>query len=139
MDDQEPHDRNQQVVAEFRSRGGRVGGYFDDIPLLLLTTTGARSGQPRTSPLSYLADGGRYVVFAANAGAPTHPDWYHNLIANPAVTVEIGTTVFDATAIVTTGHERDALFDRFAASQPQLVGYQTRTTRPIPVIVLAPR
>lgn len=137
MDD--PHDRHQQVIAEFRSRGGRVGGYFDDIPLLLLTTTGARSGQPRTRPLSYLADGERYVVFAANAGAPAHPDWYHNLIADPAVTVEIGTTVFDATAIVTTGRERDALFDRFAASQPQLANYQAATTRPIPVIVLEPR
>jgi deazaflavin-dependent oxidoreductase (nitroreductase family) len=127
---------HQQVIAEFRANGGRVGGYFTDIPLLLLITTGARSGRLRTTPLAYLADGERYVVVAAAGGAARNPAWYHNLVADPGVTVEVGTEVFDATAAVMTGEERDALYERFTARSPQLVGYQARTTRPIPVVVL---
>src|ERR1022692_158395 len=137
MPERDRASQNRQVIAEFRANGGIVGGYFDGIPLLLLTTTGARSGQPHTTPLSYLADGGRCVVFAAAAGAPASPDWYHNLTANPSVTVETGTEVFEATAVVTTGEERDALFQRYAALQPQLVLYQSRTTRQIPVVALS--
>jgi len=136
MPERDQSSRNQQVITEFRANGGKVGGYFADISLLLLTTTGARSGQSHTTPLSYLADGGRYVVFAAAGGAPGDPDWYHNLIASPRVTVEAGTEVFDATAVVTTGEERGALFERFAAVQPQLMLYQSRTTRQIPVVAL---
>jgi deazaflavin-dependent oxidoreductase (nitroreductase family) len=129
----------QQVIAEFRSNGGRVGGFFADIPLLLLTTTGARSGQPRTSALTYLADGERYIVVAAAGGAHRNPDWYHNLMAYPDVTVEVGIEKFKATATIVTGEEREALFARFAAEQPQLVLYQSKTTRQIPVIALGRR
>src|ERR1039457_4288651 len=139
MPERDRGSQNQQVIAEFRANGGVVGGYFAGIPLLLLTTTGAKSGRPHTTPLSYLADGGRCIVFAAAGGAPASPDWYHNLIANPSVTVEAGTEVFDATAAVTTGEERDALFERYAAAQPQLVRYQSRTTRQIPVAALSRR
>lgn len=130
---------NQRVIEEFRANGGRVGGYFAGIPLLLLTTTGARSGQPRTHPLSYLADGERYVIVAAAGGAPAHPAWSHNLIAHPDVTVEVGTEAHEARAVVTTGAERDAWFGRFTAQQPQLAVYQSRTTRPIPVVALTRR
>lgn len=131
--------RNQRVIAEFRAHGGRVGGYFAGIPLLLLTTTGAKSGGPHTAPLGYLADGSRYVVFAAAGGASSGPDWYRNLVADPRATVGVGTEVLEATAVVTTGEERDALFERHAAVQPQLALYQSRTTRQIPVIALSRR
>ncbi len=136
MPEQDQSRRNQQVITEFRAHGGEVGGYYAGFSLLLLTTTGARSGQSHTTPLSYLADGGRYIVVAAAGGAPAHPDWYYNLIAHPRVTVEAGTEAFDATAVVTSGQERDALFERFAVRYPQLVVYQGRTTRPVPVIAL---
>lgn len=116
-----------------------MGGYFAGMSLLLLTTTGARSGQPHTTPLSYFADSDRCIVFAAAGGAPADPDWYDNLLADPRVTVEAGTEVFEATAAVTTGEERDALFDRFAAVRPQLLQYQDRTTRQIPVVALTRR
>jgi deazaflavin-dependent oxidoreductase (nitroreductase family) len=131
--------RNQEVIDEFRANGGQVGGYFADMSLLLLTTTGARSGQPHTTPLSYFADGDRCIVFAAAGGAPADPDWYHNLLADPRVTVEAGTEVFEATAAVATGEERDALFGWFAAVRPQLLQYQDRTTRQIPVVALTRR
>ena len=131
--------RNQEVIDEFRANGGQVGGYFADMSLLLLTTTGARSGQPHTTPLSYFADSDRCIVFAAAGGAPADPDWYHNLLADPRVTVEAGTEVFEATAAAATGEERDALFGRFAAVRPQLLQYQDRTTRQIPVVALTRR
>jgi deazaflavin-dependent oxidoreductase (nitroreductase family) len=139
MPERDRGSRNQQVIAKFRANGGMVGGYFAGIPLLLLATTGAKSGRPHTTPLSYLADGGRWVVFAAVGGAPAHPDWYLNLIAHSGVTIEAGTEVFEATAVVTTGGEREVLFQRYAAVQPQLVRYQSRTTRQIPVVALSPR
>ena len=139
MPERDRSSQNQQVITEFRANGGIVGGYFAGIPLLLLTTTGARSGQPHTTPLSYLTDSLRCVVFAAAGGAPASPDWYHNLTADPGVTVEAGTEVFEATAVVTTCGERDALFERYAAVQPQLVRYQSRTTRQIPVVALSRR
>ncbi len=136
MPERERERRNQQVIDEFRANGGQVGGYFSGMSLLLLTTTGAKSGRPHTTPLSYLADGGRYIVVAAAGGASASPDWQHNLIAHPRVTVKAGTEVFEATAVITTGEEREALFERFAAVQPQLTIYQNRTTRQIPVVVL---
>jgi deazaflavin-dependent oxidoreductase (nitroreductase family) len=131
--------QNRQVVAEFRASGGRVGGYFAGKPLLLLTTTGAKSGKTRVNPLGYLADGDRYVVFASLVGGPTNPDWYHNLVAHPDVIVEVGTRTFEAKAVVTAGEERDALFKRQATLHPQWAGYQTMTTREIPVIALTPK
>ncbi len=129
-------DFNQQVIAEFRANGGKVGGPFEGAPMLLLTTTGAKSGQPRIAPLVHSVDGDRYVVIASKGGAPTNPDWFHNLVANPAVTVEVGTEKFAATALVPEGPERDRLFDAQAAIMPGFREYQNNTDRTIPVVVL---
>ena len=134
-------DPNQQVVGEFRVRGGTVDGMHAGMPLLLLTTVGARSGRRHTVPLTYLADEGSYVVAggaAGPAGPDSNPAWYHNLRARPAVTIEVGTEVLEAVARVTAGAERDRLFDRYAAEHPQLLFYQARTSRQVPVIVLVP-
>jgi deazaflavin-dependent oxidoreductase (nitroreductase family) len=104
--------------------------------LLLLTTSGARTGRRRATPLTYLADDGRYIVAAANAGAPANPDWYRNLIANPEVTIETGGETFSAAAAVVTGTQRDALFSRYVAAYPQLVHYQALAQREIPLVAL---
>lgn len=133
------NDFNQSIVDEFRANGGKVGGPFEGAPMLLLTTTGAKSGQARTAPLVYLADGDRYVVFASKAGAPTNPDWYHNLVANPSVSVEVGSDRTDADAVVLTGEERDQLFAKQAERMPGFKDYQDKTTRVIPVVALQPR
>jgi deazaflavin-dependent oxidoreductase (nitroreductase family) len=133
------NDFNQSIVDEFRANGGKVGGPFEGAPMLLLTTTGAKSGQARTAPLVYLPDGDRYVVFASKAGAPTNPDWYHNLVANPSVSVEVGSDRTDADAVVLTGEERDQLFAKQAERMPGFKDYQDKTTRVIPVISLQPR
>ncbi len=129
-------DWNAQIIAEFRANGGKVGGQFDGAPLLLLTTTGAKSGLARTSPMMYLPDGDRLVVFASKAGAPTNPDWYHNVVANPSATVEVGTETFDVDAQVTTGAERDALYARQAKLYPGFAEYEAKTDRVIPVVAL---
>jgi deazaflavin-dependent oxidoreductase (nitroreductase family) len=129
---------NERVIDEFRANEGRVGGPFADMPLLLLTTTGARSGRPHTTPLAYLEDGGRYVVFGSKGGAPTNPDWYHNLRANPGVAVELGADSFRARARVAEGEEREDFFERQKAARPVFADYERRTTRAIPVIVLEP-
>jgi deazaflavin-dependent oxidoreductase (nitroreductase family) len=126
---------NQQIIEEFRANGGKVGGPFAGGTLLLLTTTGAKSGLQRITPLVYLPDNGRYVIFASNAGAPTHPDWYHNLVAHPEATIEVGTEKFEVTVRVATGAERDQL----AARVPVLAEHQAKTTREIPVVVLERR
>ncbi|HEY6406074.1 MAG TPA: nitroreductase family deazaflavin-dependent oxidoreductase [Ktedonobacteraceae bacterium] len=131
-------DWNNQIIEEFRANEGKVGP-FKGAPLLLLTTTGARSGQHRTAPVMYLHDGNRLIIFASKAGAPTNPDWYHNLVAHPQATVEVGTETFDVTAIVTTGDERDHLYARQAKLYPGFAEYQTKTTRKIPVIALQRR
>jgi deazaflavin-dependent oxidoreductase (nitroreductase family) len=133
------NDFNQSIVDEFRANGGKVGGPFEGAPMLLLTTTGAKSGQARTAPLVYLPDGDRYVVFASKAGAPTNPDWYHNLVANPSVSVEVGSDRTDADAVVLTGEERDQLFAKQAERMPGFKDYQDKTTRVIPVVALQPR
>ncbi len=133
------NDFNQSIVDEFRANGGKVGGPFQGAPMLLLTTTGAKSGQARTAPLVYLPDGDRYVVFASKAGAPTNPDWYHNLVANPSVSVEVGSDRTDADAVVLTGEERDQLFAKQADRMPGFKDYQDKTTRVIPVVALQPR
>src|SRR5215210_5617877 len=100
---------NQNLIEEFRANDGKVGGRFEGRPVLLLTTTGAKSGRQFTIPLVYLQDGERRLIFASKAGAPGHPDWYHNLVANPTVKVEVGTETYDARAVVITGDERDRL------------------------------
>ncbi|MGN6362716.1 MAG: nitroreductase family deazaflavin-dependent oxidoreductase [Thermomicrobiales bacterium] len=127
---------NEQMIAEFRANGGRTTGPFANRPLLLLTTTGAKSGQRRTTPLVHTTDGDRLVVIASMGGAPTSPAWYHNLVANPVVTVELGTETFQARAMVAQEPERTRLYDQQAALMPSFAGYQCKTTRQIPVVIL---
>ena len=131
-------DWNKNIIEEFRGNAGKVGGPFEGSPLLLLTSTGAKTGAERTSPVMYLPDGDRYVVFASKGGAPTNPDWYHNLVANPEATVEVGTERFSVTSVITEGAERDELFARQAAAYPQFAEYAEQTDRVIPVIALVP-
>lgn len=127
---------NRAIIEEFRTNGGRVGGIFEDTPLVLLTTTGAKSGKTRTTPLVYLPDGDRIIVFASKGGSPTHPSWYHNLLANPRATVEVGTDQFEVTAVELEGEERDRLYSKHAEQHPQFAEYQATTSRTIPVIAL---
>ena len=131
---------NEKIIKEFRANGGRVGGPFEGAPLALLTTVGARSGERRTNPVGYLRDGGRILVFASNAGAPAHPAWYHNLLAEPRVTVEVGDgtgiETYAATAHVLRGEERGRLYARQVRISPAFAEYEERTTREIPVIAL---
>ncbi|MGN6562566.1 MAG: nitroreductase family deazaflavin-dependent oxidoreductase [Thermomicrobiales bacterium] len=127
---------NEQLIAEFRANGGGTTGPFANRPLLLLTTTGAKSGQRRTTPLVHTTDGDRLVVIASMGGAPTSPAWYHNLVANPVVTVELGTETFQARAMVAQEPERTRLYDQQAALMPSFAGYQRKTTRQIPVVIL---
>jgi deazaflavin-dependent oxidoreductase (nitroreductase family) len=129
-------DFNKGVIEEFRANGGRVGGPFDGAPLLLLTSVGAKSGTPRTTPLMYLPDGERLVIFASKAGAPTNPAWYHNLLANRSATVEVGSDTFDVDVSVATGEERERLFNQQSGLMPQFADYAQKTTRQIPVVVL---
>jgi deazaflavin-dependent oxidoreductase (nitroreductase family) len=129
-------DFNAGVIAEFRANGGKVGGPFAGAPLVLLTTTGAKTGRRLTTPLMYTTDGDRVIVIASKGGAPTSPAWYHNLVANPKVTVEIGGESYEANAVVPTGAERDRLYSQQAEQLPQFAEYQANTTRTIPVVAL---
>jgi deazaflavin-dependent oxidoreductase (nitroreductase family) len=134
-----PADFNAKIIDEFRANEGRVGGMFDGMPLLLLHHAGAKSGKSRINPLAYQSDDGRYVVFASKAGAPTNPDWYHNLMAHPNVTIEVGTSTIDVVASKATGAERDRLFGTQAERVPQFAEYEKKAGgRVIPVIVLTP-
>jgi len=128
---------NQAIIKEFRANDGKVGGYFKNTPLLLLHTTGAKSGRERVNPAAYLADGDRLVVFASNAGAPTNPDWYHNIVANSEVSLEVGAEQFQAQATIADEPERTQLFEKMAALNPSFAGYQRKTTRPMPAIILS--
>lgn len=132
----EMNDWNRQTIEQFRANGGKVGGFWEGKPLLLLTTTGAKSGQRHTTPIMYLRDGDRLLVFASKRGAPTNPAWYHNLVAHPHVTVEVGTETYEATATVLNGEERNRFYARQAELYPQFGEYQANTTRKIPVIAL---
>jgi deazaflavin-dependent oxidoreductase (nitroreductase family) len=127
---------NSKVIDEFRANGGKVGGPFQGASLLLLTTTGAKSGQPRTSPLVYTTDGERIVIIASMAGAPTNPAWYHNLAANRHATVELGTETIAVHATDAEGAERHRLYDAQAEIMPAFKEYATKTTRVIPVVLL---
>jgi deazaflavin-dependent oxidoreductase (nitroreductase family) len=129
-------DWNRQIIEEFRANQGTVGGQFAGAPVLLLTTTGARSGRPHTTPMMYLPEGDRMYVFASKAGAPTNPDWYHNLKANPTVTAEVGADTFSAHAEEVTGPERDRIYAEQAERYPGFAEYQEKTTRRIPVVAL---
>jgi deazaflavin-dependent oxidoreductase (nitroreductase family) len=132
----EMNDFNQRIVTEFRANQGKVGGQFAGAPLLLLTTTGARSGRAITKPLVYTKDGDRIVLIASFAGAPKNPAWFNNLMANPVATVELGSERFQARAAVTSGEERQRLYDNQAKQMAIFADYQKKTTRQIPVVVL---
>jgi deazaflavin-dependent oxidoreductase (nitroreductase family) len=127
---------NQDLMQEYRANGGTVTGPFAGRPLLLLTTKGARSGEERTTPLVYTTDGDRFVIIASKGGAPNHPAWYHNLVAHPEATVELGSERFQVQAEVAQGPERDRLFDAQATQMPNFADYQAKTSRRIPVVTL---
>jgi len=131
-----PNDRNNHIIKEFRENGGQVSGYFAGKPILLLQTTGAKSGQPRVNPVAYVRDGDRLAVIASKGGAPTNPDWYYNLVANPLVTVEVGTEKFQARATIAAEPERTRLYKQMVTVMPGFAEYEIKTTRVIPVIVL---
>lgn len=130
------NDWNAKVIEEFRTNGGVVGGSFDGAPVLLLHTKGARSQKERINPMMYLNENERIYVFASKAGAETNPDWYHNLVATPEVTVEIGTSTIAATAVPVLGAERDRIYAVQAERYPGFAEYQSKTTRVIPVVEL---
>jgi deazaflavin-dependent oxidoreductase (nitroreductase family) len=133
------NDWNRQIIEEFRANGGKVGGSFEGVTLLLLTTTGAKSGQKRINPLTHLLDGKRLFIFAAKGGSPTNPDWYHNLVAHPQVTVELGTEQFEATAVLLEGEERDQIYAKEVQVHPGVADFEKKTTRKIPVVELVRR
>jgi len=132
----EPGDFNTRVIDEFRANGGKVGGPFEGAPLLLLHTTGAKTGQDRVSPVMYRKVDGGYAVFASKAGAPTNPDWYHNLVANPGVRAEIGSQTLPLTARIAGNEERDRLWNAQKTDYPGFAEYEEKTTRRIPVVIL---
>ncbi|WP_275670121.1 nitroreductase/quinone reductase family protein [Kribbella speibonae] len=130
------NDFTAQLIAEFRANDGRVGGPFENSRLLLLTTTGARTGQSRTAILGYYPDGDRVLVVGSAGGSQRHPAWYHNLLADPSVHVDLGLFEYDATAVVLRGAERDEVFARLVEADPGWGEYQEQTTRTIPVVAL---
>ncbi len=130
-------DWNAKVIDEFRSNDGRVGAFADQ-PLLLLTHRGARTGTARTNPLAYFRDGDDYVVVASKGGAPTNPDWYHNLLVYPDATIEVGTEELAVTARVAEGPEREHQWEIVTAANPAFAEYEGKTTRTIPVLILTP-
>jgi deazaflavin-dependent oxidoreductase (nitroreductase family) len=146
MPDQQPPPAaslNQPVIDEFRANGGSVGGMFAGVPLVLMTTAGRLTGRPRTNPVTYLRDGRRYLIFGSNLGRSQHPGWYHNLLASPQVTMEIGTEdgsvkPLATRAVVLAGPERDRLYQRQCTISPVFREYQRKTTRKIPVVALYP-
>jgi deazaflavin-dependent oxidoreductase (nitroreductase family) len=131
------NDFNKQVIEEFRANGGKVGGMFEGAPMVLITTKGAKSGQSRIAPLVYTTDGDRMVIIASKGGAPTHPDWYHNIVANPEVTVEVGTETYTGRAEVASEPERTRLFNAQADIMPNFYEYQKNTDRTIPVVTIS--
>jgi deazaflavin-dependent oxidoreductase (nitroreductase family) len=130
-------DYNQAIIDEFRANDGKVGGYFAGANMLLLHTTGAKSGQPRINPLVYVRDGDHIVVIASKGGADTNPDWYYNLLANPTVTVELGSEQFQArAAAVTEEPERSRLYAEMVAHRDGFAEYEQKTSRKIPAVTL---
>jgi deazaflavin-dependent oxidoreductase (nitroreductase family) len=132
------NERNARVIEEFRANAGVVGGPWEGATMLLLHTKGAKSGLPRVNPLVYLPDGKRYVIIASKGGAPEDPQWYRNLLANPDVEIEVGTSTIPVRATEITGPERDELYARQVVRRPAFAEYEQRTTRTIPVIALTP-
>ena len=132
-------DWNAKIIEEFRANAGKVGGPFEGRPMLLLHSTGARTGAERVHPVVYQTDDGHWVVFASKGGAPTNPDWFHNLQANPQASIEVGTDTVAVTARVVEGEERERLWARQKEEMPGFADYERKTTRQIPVIVLERR
>ena len=130
-------DFNEQIIEEFRRNGGRVGGQFEGAPLLLLHTTGARSGAERVNPVMYQRVGDDLAVFASKAGADSNPDWYHNLTAHPRATVEVGTETFEVQGRLAAGQERTRIWEAQKAAYPGFADYERRTSRVIPVVLLS--
>ncbi len=129
-------DYNTKIIEEFRANAGRVGGSWEARDLLLLTTTGRKSGRPHTAPMVFTRDGDRLLVYASKGGAPAHPDWYLNLVADPRVVVEVGADRYDAIATPLEGEERDREFAAQVARNPVFGDYEQKTTRVIPVVAL---
>jgi deazaflavin-dependent oxidoreductase (nitroreductase family) len=129
-------DWNRQTIAEFRANGGKVGGRFEGAPMLLLHHTGAKSGQVRVNPMMYQQVGNDFAVFASKGGAPTNPDWYHNLVANPRATVEVGTNSFEVNARVAQGEERERIWTLQKQRYPSFADYEKQGSRQIPVVIL---
>ncbi|MGA7669371.1 MAG: nitroreductase family deazaflavin-dependent oxidoreductase [Nitrolancea sp.] len=132
------NDWDTNIVNEFRVNGGKVGGPFEGAPLLILHTTGAKSGEERVHPLMYQAVDGKYAIFASKGGAPTNPAWYHNLLSNPETTIEIGTETKRVTAHEVTGAEREPIWETQKERYPGFADYETKTSRTIPVVILEP-
>lgn len=130
-------DWNDKIIAEFRENAGRVGGNFEGAPLLLLHTTGARSGLERVSPMMYQQVGGSWAVFASKAGADSNPDWYHNLVANPRARIEVGTETIDVVGRELNNEERQPIWVAQKAAYPGFAGYEKKTSRQIPVMLLS--
>jgi deazaflavin-dependent oxidoreductase (nitroreductase family) len=135
----EMSDFNRKIIDEFRANEGKVGGPFEGAPVLLLTSTGAKSGEQRTTPVVYQQDGERMVIFASKAGAPENPAWFHNLRANPTASVEVGSDTVEVEAVVTDGEERQRLFSKQKQLMPQFADYEQKTARQIPVVALQPK
>jgi len=127
---------NDKIIDEFRSNNGQVGGPFEGAPLLLLHSTGAKSGRERVSPMMYRKIGDAWAVFASKAGADSNPDWYYNLLANPRARIEVGTQTFDVTARTTSDEEREPIWSAQKADYTGFAGYEQKTTRQIPVVIL---
>jgi len=134
----QPNDWNKTVIDEFRANAGKVGGHFAGRTLLLLHTIGAKSNVERVNPVAYVRDGDRFVIIASKGGAPTNPNWYHNLVAHPEVTVEVGTEKYKVRAEVAKEPERTRLYDKMVTMMPGFDEYRHRTTRVIPVFTLTP-
>jgi deazaflavin-dependent oxidoreductase (nitroreductase family) len=127
---------NEKIIAEFRANGGKVGGRFEGAPMLLLHSTGAKSGQLRVNPMMYQQVGESFAVFASKGGAPTNPDWYYNLVANPRATVEVGTESFEVNARVARGEERERIWNIQKQCYPGFAEYEKQVAREIPVVIL---
>jgi deazaflavin-dependent oxidoreductase (nitroreductase family) len=133
-----PAEYNAEIIAEFRASAGRVGGPWENIPLLLLHHTGAKSATAHVNPAAYLPDDSRYFIWAANGGAPNHPAWYHNLKAHAVTRIEVGNETVNVVAEEMTGAERDRLFASATDRYPQLADAAKKTDRVIPIVVLTP-
>lgn len=132
-------DWNTSIIEEFRANQGKVGGPLEGAPLLLLNSTGAKTGMTRVNPMVYMKVDGGYAVFASKAGAPTNPDWFHNLLNNPLASAELGTETIAVQARIAEGAERESIWARHKQDFPNFAGYEQKTERTIPVVILEPR